>query len=390
MTTEWMEAARTYNRMSNEEQAAYWHRLGPAERKALEQALGDLHSPEATVPPRPRGCGRGCLTFLRKGCLTILAITAVLTLWSLFPSFKQPSSSRFTLWPDSTKTAESVLAPVERYLDSSEKQARGPRYFPANQIRYWLAAMKLEASDIAVLSFITPVADGGGWTYKSGEIDYREVASPVAILEMNKSIRAPLATLRGSGPTSETIQGIEALGFRNPWSESGEKWCLVALTDKTLLIGGQTGIEQILSVAAGKRNNMQSRRVLRPMLKDIEHATILNIDIITPTQEKSMPALETIATILQSIPGPSLLFSVRAKGTAFQKLPDGRCTLKSIYQFRGRAAGRLFAGVFWLQKSQMLENQGAVADISHEAGYAKLEVTFEPKMCTDDAIKTKP
>jgi hypothetical protein len=306
------------------------------------------------------------------------------TLWSIFPWFSKPSGSRYALWPESIKTATSVARPIDRYLEKN-KNPTTP-FFPLRGIKYWLDSAKLRTSDVAVMNLLQTVQDGGGWVYKDGTIDFKEVKSPVVVLEITSSARQALINLPRSEFSAATLDGRDVLAFANPIQVTGDRWYVVAPNDTNLVIGAREGVEQVLSVAAGHRDNIASRKVLGPLLEDLENASLLEADFITPTQEASMPVLTWIMRCLQSIPGPSLFFSLRAKATAFEKLPDGGCVIKMEYQARGRAGGELFEVVLWLLGTQTPEQDGVKIHVEQHSGLAKLEAVGEPRMCTEDNL----
>ena len=290
----WLEAAQTYSKMSDSERTAYWARLETTQRVLLQKALDELvvATPTATrrASPKSGGCAQGCMRFIRRGCLTVVLMIALLALWSMFPSFTKPSTDRFDLWPDSTKMAASVLTPVDRYIDKNLTKVPDAIPFPLQQVTRWLEAAHLNKSDISVMSLLSTVRDGGGWSFSSTEVDFKEVRSPVAILTLKRSARLALASVPHSEASPTTIEGVDALAFNNPLQSPGEEWYLAAPSDNVIVIGGYIGVVQVLNVANGKRRSLRDRRVLWPLLQDIEHAAMLYATFITPTQENSPPA----------------------------------------------------------------------------------------------------
>jgi hypothetical protein len=394
----WIDAARAYSGWTREEQASYWARLNPEQRPLLQEALHELSSASpvgqvAPIPqkvsaatPKSEGCARGCARVLGRGCLVILVVIGLATLWSLFPSFSKPSGSRYALWPASIKTATSIVRPIDSYLPKNNKKNPGPPFFPLRLIEYWLASAKLQTSDVAAMSFLHTVQDGGGWVYKDGTIDFEEVKSPVAILEITRSARQALLNLPRSEFSPVTLDGLDALAFANPMQATGNSWYVVAPNDTNLVIGAREGVGQVLAVASGQRDGIATRGVLGPMLEDLERSSILEATFITPTQEASMPILAGIMRFLQSIPGPSLFFSLRAKATAYEMFPDGGCVIKMEYQARGRVGGEMFRIFLWLLGTQSPKEEGVEIHVEHHSGLAKLEAVGEPYKCTEDKL----
>ncbi|HEV7671758.1 MAG TPA: hypothetical protein VGS22_24825 [Thermoanaerobaculia bacterium] len=310
----------------------------------------------------------------------VILVVGIFVAWSIFPWFAKPSGDRYALWPASTKEVMSVKAPIDRFLTENEKKNIRETFVPLPEVRRLISSAGMRTANVSRMSLLKTVQDGGGWIFGNGEIDFKEVISPVAILEVDRSAREALRTRSAYASSRETIGDSEVLLFKSP-DNARDPWYVAAPTDKVLAFGQKEGIEQVLSVASGQRDAITSRGVLGPMLRDLENSNLLQATFITPTQEASVPVLQAIATLLQSIPGPSLFFSLRGQASAYEELPDGGCVLKIEYQARGRVGGLMFKMFLLLMRTQISGEGGVVVSVDHEDGLARLIAVGDPSKC---------
>lgn len=363
----WTQAAKVYAGLDEAERARYWANLDAGQRDELTRALNALGT--ATPPhaaseptPRPRGCGRGCAVFLRKGCLTFLGVFALITLWSNLPwLLAGPSTDRFALWPDSTKAALASRNPIEPFLVKLEKLKRhaDETFFPINELRRWLATARLDTSDVFAISILNTVRDDAGWWFdsKSQAIGYQEVTSAVAILELSKPTADILARVPRSVGTPETLGDARAIGFdqpvraRSPGSLVGpaeERWYVTAPSNRLLLIGGRTAIEHVLAVQSGRRDGIRTRRIIRPLLETIEDSDEVYAHFIPPQRERDTPLVSFIVSAFSRIPGIDLLYDYRGNARGLDRLPDSGCMRTVAFQYHTRAAARLHTTALWV------------------------------------------
>jgi hypothetical protein len=404
--TAWREAARHYCGLSQAAQAEYWSRLSPDQRPHLERALEELRQASQAATPSPvaarKGCGGGCLTVLRKGCLTIAAVLLAVVIWSKLPWFKTPSSDRFTLWPDSTRDAMASRVPVDPFLrkKESENPATMTVSFPLPELRRWLGLANIAPTEVTQLTFLNVVADEGGWLF-GGEgidttVDFKEVTSAIALLELPHSASEVLAGLPASAGARETLREKPVLRFSQPNPPAMQRskgpliedWYVAAPTEHVLAIGGRTAVEHVLAVAASQRPNITVRDVVQPLLAEMEDADELYLTVMSSTQEESIPVVSALVQFLSEVPGISLIYSYRARGNALQHLPNGGCIFTLGFQFEDRLAGRLVSiGMSLLSLLKSDEDKGGEIVVSHADGLARFQILIEPGYCTDDVVK---
>jgi hypothetical protein len=389
MDQSWLEIARRYGNLSEAERSVYWNGLTPDQRSALEQALRQLPptSPSSTTTQAAasRGCGCGCGRFFGKGCLIFLLTIVVLTLLNNLPWFVTPATDRFALWPDSTRDALSFLPPIEPIVsDLENSQDYEVTFFPAQVLSRWLKMSNIDVSAVSEVAFLNVVQDGGGWWYKDLAFGYDEITSAIAIVKLSNHEPDIVQRLPASTGTRTTIGGKPAIAFDNPfpWLEQErrrmkrpaiEPWFMTTLDRHTVIIGGRTAVEYVLNTASGSRDAITSRRVLRPLLKDMESFRTVRAYFVSPTKEKAIPVVHAVMQIVTAIPGLDLVYKYRARAFGFSSLPDGRCTRTVGYQYKGRAAGFIH--------TTFLRTGTAEGYVVH--GGSGLAVFTEPVACAD-------
>ncbi len=361
MDTAWREAARQYSQQGEADKTRYWAGLGPRQQAMLKSSLKEIKAvgphptPEAGNKPRPSGCGRGCAKLLGRGCLVTFAAIAMVTLWSNFPWLSKPATDRFALWPASTRDAMASKGFVEQFLQKVElrKQYAEDGYFPIHVLRKWLENARIKKSDVTAVSILDTVQDGGGWWFdaKKLEGDYNEISSAVAIVELSAAAPEVSSRLPMSEGTFEILHGTRAFGFDQPVRVQArdrgpavERWYLAMPKDTVLIIGGRTGVEQVLATAAGERDGIRTRRVMRPLLKTIEDGDEIYFHSVSMTQERSIPV---VSWLLSRIPGIDLLYSYRAQARVLIRLPDESCIRTVAFQYKTRASAQFHRIALW-------------------------------------------
>ncbi len=285
------------------------------------------------LPVQPRR-GRGCVRLLFLGCLVLLVMLVIFVIWDRFPSFSKPETSRFDLWPASTATASSSLDPKDMQKLYAYSEAR--YFFPLagsedtyslKELPHWLAAAQLREGDVKAMTFINTIR-----THEPRL--YIIVSSPLLLLELNRSAPDILRLIPHSLAASETLNGVQVLGFPHPeGAPNPERWYWAAPNSHTLIVGGQAAVEEVLAISEGKQEGIAGSWTLRPVLKDIEGAHSLELDLV-PQVRGSTGVFHMTIELVESI--LSKYFSIRGRAVALEPLPDGGCVQKLDYQFEER------------------------------------------------------
>ena len=292
-------------------------------------------------PPPPRRKGCGCFRFFFRGCLVFILFIAIIAVWNSFPSFSKPETSRFALWPETTSKATSVLAPKDRLKLDAYTEAH--YFFPLKELPGWFAAAQLRSDDVKVMTLLSTTLSEG-FRLEGADIYFEKVESSVLLVDLNRNASDILRQVPGSIAVPQKLDGVEVLGFPSPrGGPSQERWYWAAPSEYTLMIGEQAAVEQVLAIAAGRQGGIIDRRVLLPILKDVENARMLELDLVPPSREAS-----GFMKFLNAIPVVSTFASVRARSVALEELPDGGCVQKLDHQFSGRMSAAVIGSFFSL------------------------------------------
>lgn len=345
-------------------------------------------SSAAPPPPTPkRGCGCGCLSFLLKGCLVLLVIGIVIAIWSRFPSFGTPQTSRFALWPAKTVKASSMLAPKDR--QKLDPYSESHYFYPIQELPGWFAVAKLRADEVQVISLLM-TTESEDFRWEGETIYFETTGSAVMLIDVKGSAADVLRRVPAVLVRPETLGNVPVLGFPSPSRKEGaERWYWAAPTEHTVAIGGRAAIEEVLAIAAGKKEGILGRRVMRPMLRDVESASSFEMDLVPLAREQAKSAGHDIMRFIYSIPGISLFASARGKANALQKLPSGECIQKMDLQFDGRLSATVFWAFFELtaQKPESLAEPGKpeevpeAVDVGRDAGLVKVHMRYSAERC---------